>query len=374
MSDKGLTAKIRLWANVYKRIRYFEKMYPLSVILKDLLFFPVDYFITGRKIRTIHNINIAITHACNIRCRICYFYKQLDKKTFLPLEVYKRIIDDSADSRPCIILSGGEPLIHPDLLNMVAYAKEKKLAVQIFTNGTILTSKIADRLVELGLDYINFTLLGNEQSHSLVAQAPKSYEMFIRNLEYFAGHRGSTLLILNYTISPQSIDDIGHSVELVNRYNLDGLRIQHYNYLLPQEFDAQDKVIEKMFGATLTNEARETEGLLEGVADKIVKFMNVLARTELKARVQWAPTLSPKEIKNWYAGSGFKTQRKCLYPWRGVTVDATGKIYPCYKIYLEIGDLAQESLFDAWNSKSMQGFRQSLKKGLFPACARCCKL
>jgi len=304
---------------------------------------------------------------------MCYFHEMLDKKNVLSLDDYKSIIDQTANSRPCVMLSGGEPLVHPDLFEMVEYAKRKNLPVQIFTNGTLAKPQVADRLVELGLDYMNFTLLGDEVSHPLVARAPKSYEMFVKNLEYFANNRGDTELILNYTISPRSIDDIGHAVELVKRYKLDGLRIQHYNYLLPEEFIAQDKVMGELFGSAESNEIEET-GDLDGAAEKIIEFMERLSEDDPDIRVQWAPTLSPEEVKDWYSTRGFHTLRKCLYPWRGVTVDATGKVYPCYKIYLELGDLADNTVFDVWNGDKMHKFRENLKNGLYPACARCCKL
>jgi MoaA/NifB/PqqE/SkfB family radical SAM enzyme len=93
-----------------------------------------------------------------------------------------------------------------------------------------------------------------------------------------------------------------------------------------------------------------------------------------KIPVQWAPTLTEKELFNWYSQSKFNTHRKCLYPWRGIVVDADEKIYPCSKIYLELGDTKDQDIITVWNSVTMKKFRNKLKKRLFPACSRCCKL
>lgn len=317
---------------------------------------------------------MAITHKCNIRCEMCYFHKELKNLCNLPLKLYKHIIDAVKSSSPCIILSGGEPFIHPDLVNMVTYAKECCLPVQIFTNGTLVKPSLTNALVDIGLDYIDFTLLGNEKSHSQIAQVANSYERFIKNLEYFSKNRGSTKIILNYTITPQALKDINHAVELVNRYNLDGLRIQHYNFLFPEEFEAQNQIMQKLFGMDANTHEIEEVKDVSSMAEYLIGFKKHLSKKIPGVPVQWAPTLTETEVKNWYSIRKFNTQRRCLYPWRGILVDADGKLYPCSKIYLELGNLETEDIFNLWNNTEMDKFREYLKKNLFPACSRCCKL
>lgn len=369
----SLREKGQVWTNVYRRIRFFRKMYPLTAIAKDLFLFPIDYFIDGRDIKTVRNVTIAITHKCNIRCRMCYFHKELANRHELPFDLFKQVIDAVAKTRPCVILSGGEPFTHPRLLDMVACAKAKGLPVQIFTNGTLVKPGIADQLVELGLDYINFTLLGNKTTHPFVAQAPKSYDMLTKNLAYFAKHRGNTQVMLNYTITPESLNDINHAVKLARRHKLDGVRFQHLNFLRQSEFNAQSKVMNRIFGVEAgANEIEETKDL-SGMGQGLSEFIEGSLNND-SIPFQWAPTLTADEMANWYSLEKFKTNRKCLYPWRGMLVDADGKVYPCSKIYLELGDLRKNDIFQIWNGDQMQKFRSQLKKRLFPACSRCCKL
>ena len=374
MTNRSIGETLRVWQNVYRRIRFFRKMYPLSSILKDLFLFPVDYISDERNIQVVRNLTIAITHRCNIRCQMCYFHQELSNRYVLPFDLYKRVIDAASPRRPCLILSGGEPFTHPDLVEMVAYAKSRYLAVQIFTNGTLVKPEITDRLVEFGLDHINFTLLGNEKSHPMVTQVPRSYEMLVDNLAYFAEHRGNTQVMLNYTITPQALDDIDHAVELAKRYKLDGLRFQHYNFLQPEEFEAQGSVMQKLFDQPAASNEIEDMPKLSEMVSKITAFMVRLSKEAPNIPVQWAPTLTTAEMVNWYSSEKFRTQRRCLYPWRGILADADGKIYPCSKIYLPLGDLHQDDILSIWNSKDMKKFRKYLRKGLYPACSRCCKL
>ncbi len=369
-----LLEKVAVWLNVYRRIRFFRKMYPLSNIAKDLVLFPLDYRRDDNRINSVRNVTLAITHRCNIRCSMCYFKDELGDKKELSLETYRKVVDATAPSRPCIILSGGEPLTHKGILQMVSYAKGKGLPVQIFTNGTLVTPRMCEKLTEAGLDYIDFTLLGDQDTHSLVANSPGAYEKLLNNLEYFAGNRGRTKVVLNFTITPQGLAHLRHAVELAQRLDLDGLRIQHYNFLTPGEFQAQERVMSRLFGSDSTTHEISNQDDFAGVADEIISFQKWLVREGIRVPVQWAPTLSESELRNWYSREKFHTTRRCLYPWRGILIDADGKIYPCSKIYLELGDLGEEDALDIWNNQKMLTFRKQLKKGLFPACSRCCKL
>jgi len=346
----------------------------MSSILRDAILFPLDYLQDDKPISRMQNLTIAITHKCNIRCKMCYFHKELGNKHELSLDLYKQLIDQSVHAHPCVILSGGEPFMHPNLLDMVRYAKEKGLSVQIFTNGTLATPEKTKQLFDLGLDYINVTLLGDQNTHPQVARSTNSYNKLVANLAFMASQRAKTMILLNYTITPDSILQVNHSFELAQRFGLDGVRLQHYNYLLPNELKAQSNVMRNLFGidpgANEIEEAEETRHM----GEELKKLVERLRKQNRRIPIQWAPTLTNAEIDNWYSSSRFATQRKCLFPWRGVVVDANGKVYPCSKIYIELGDLRENDLFTIWNGPTMFKFRRRLKRGLFPACARCCKL
>lgn len=373
---RKLQRKIRMWYNVYRRIRFFQDMYPFSSVLKDAVLFPVDYYLRKNKpVRSVRNLTIAVTHACNLRCRMCYFHEELSKPYQLPLSLYKKTVDELSHTKTCVILSGGEPFMHPDLLEMVAYAKKQRLPVQIFTNGVLVVPEKADELIRIGLDYIDFTLLGNEKSHNEVAGSPMAYNKLVSNVEYFAANRGSTHVLLNYTITPYSLKHIDHALELAERFDLDGVRFQHYNFLVPEEVVAHNAVMTKVFGGSGTIHEVKADEETVWMADYITDFQKKLVELQSKIPIQWAPTLDADEIRMWYSGARFRTMRKCMYPWRGILLDADGRLYPCSKIYLSLGQVGEEcGVLDLWNDDQMLKFRANLKKGLFPACSRCCKL
>lgn len=367
--------RLRILYRVYRRIRFFERLYPFTTLLKDGVLFPLDYHLKRRPIRAVRNVTVAITHQCNIRCTMCYFHGELSNRKVLPLAVFQHFIDRVAPSSPCVILSGGEPFTHPQILEMVAHAKGKGLPVQIFTNGVMVKPAQVERLVALGLDYIDFTLLGNAISHDQVAQSPTAYRKMLDNLRHFADHRGQTRLILNFTITPEGIDDLDHAVELTRRFRLDGLRIQHYNFLRPGESEQQAAAMQRWFAtAAGTNEIIDDPRRLAGMAEKIARFQARLPQLLPDTPVQWAPDLTEKELAHWYADAPFRTGRRCLFCWRGMLLDADGILYPCSKIYLPLGSVAAGDPLAIWNNGRMEIFREHLQAGGYPACSRCCKL
>lgn len=367
---KGLA----VWRNVYRRIRFFRKMYPLRALAEDALLLPLDYLRPGKPVSRVRNLTVAITHRCNIKCEMCYFHEELSDRRQLPLELFKRIVDRLAPWRPCLILSGGEPCTHPDLVAMVAHGKARGLAVQIFSNGTLFKPELTDALVGLGLDYVNFSLLGDPQTHELVARVPGSYQRFRDNLEYLAAHRGGTRVMLNYTITPWGLEGLSHGAQLARALKLDGLRVQHFNFLEPREFKAQEALMCRLFDMEARTHEIVSPPELGDLAERVLEAQARLERDYPDLSVQWAPTLTPEETRNWYSHEAFRSTRKCLYPWRGMLVDADGCLYPCSKIYLKLGDLDQDDPWQAFNSLAMLRFRRQLKKGLLPACSRCCKL
>jgi MoaA/NifB/PqqE/SkfB family radical SAM enzyme len=130
----------------------------------------------------------------------------------------------------------------------------------------------------------------------------------------------------------------------------------------------------ELFGTESSTHEIESMEDVSGITGQLVDFQDRLNKEFHDVPVQWAPTLTASEMEDWYSIRSFRTRRKCFYPWRGLLVDANGKIYPCSKIYLELGDMGGQDIFEAWNSQTMKKFRSQLKKGLFPACSRCCKL
>jgi radical SAM protein with 4Fe4S-binding SPASM domain len=73
----------------------------------------------------------------------------------MPLPLFKNAIDQCPDSIESVAFALiGEPLLHPDIHTMIAYARSKGLRTVLYTNGTLLSGNIRARIVESGLDVL----------------------------------------------------------------------------------------------------------------------------------------------------------------------------------------------------------------------------
>ena len=78
------------------------------------------------------------------------------------------MIDDVATFKvPALLFSGGEPLIRPDLLELIDYATRNGLRITLSTNGTLIDETIAGKLKQLGLTYVGISLdgIGDTNDH-----------------------------------------------------------------------------------------------------------------------------------------------------------------------------------------------------------------
>lgn len=130
-----------------------------------------------------------LTERCNLACVHCFInqpagsHEARDRE--LTTKQIRSILDQIADAG-CLylLLTGGEVLLRPDFVDIYGYAKQKGMLVTVFSNGTLLTPRIADYLAEWPPQSLEITLYGaTEETHDRVTQVPGSYAQCRRGIE-----------------------------------------------------------------------------------------------------------------------------------------------------------------------------------------------
>jgi MoaA/NifB/PqqE/SkfB family radical SAM enzyme len=117
-------------------------------------------------------LHIDLTNRCNFNCIACWCRSPLlsdkampewERKLSLPLHLIKGVFDDlgcMGGLRQLKIVGGGEPFMHPSILEIVEYAKEKdkNIQIDINTNFSLVDEKVAVKLIELGVDSLTVSL------------------------------------------------------------------------------------------------------------------------------------------------------------------------------------------------------------------------
>lgn len=132
---------------------------------------------------------IELTSKCNLSCIHCYLNvsqnNQKDKLSDeLTCEEIFNIIDNIV-AEGCIrlVLTGGEPLLRKDFLDIYTYAKKQGLIIILFTNGTCITPQIADYLQKLPPFIIEISLYGaTKETYELISKTPGSFDRCIQGI------------------------------------------------------------------------------------------------------------------------------------------------------------------------------------------------
>lgn len=126
-----------------------------------------------------------ITRTCNLRCVHCYADSHAERYPGeLTLEQCYAVIDDLADYKAsALLLSGGEPLLHPHLPQILERATECGLKVTISTNGTRITPDMAALFKKLGVAYVGISLDGIGAVHDQFRGVPGAFEGAIRGFK-----------------------------------------------------------------------------------------------------------------------------------------------------------------------------------------------
>lgn len=144
--------------------------------------------------------SIEITQRCNLSCVHCYNKLPVGDPgapaSELTYEEHCRILDQITEAGCLWLLyTGGEIFIRKDFLDIYTYSKEKGLLVTLFTNGTLITPRIADYLAEWRPFAIEITFYGrNKETHERITGIPGSYNRCMRAIRLLR-ERGLTLML-----------------------------------------------------------------------------------------------------------------------------------------------------------------------------------
>ncbi len=167
------------------------------------------------------NVDIEVSSKCQIKCDHCFRqYLDIGENDFMPLEMYKKIAAECGRYGLFTLKFSmrGEPLLHPDIVEMVRYAKECGIKeVWINTNGGPITEELAAGLIGAGVDWITVSFDGLGEMYESI-RYPLKYEESLEKLKILRRVRdemGAGTLLNVQTIWSAIKDDPDAYVELM---------------------------------------------------------------------------------------------------------------------------------------------------------------
>ena len=364
-------------ANIRGAVRLVRKNPHFLLIAYDNLSHQLIYKFAGSKLNGwIHPpevINAFVTDICNLGCRECH-YANSDKPGFslnlvghMQPQLFRKFMDE-IPGRPLVSFTGGEPLLHPQICDLIDYAKSKGRVCTLVTNGWFLED-IAEDLCETNLDWITISVDGPRETHNSI-RGNKSFERLERGLQKILDQPNRPIVFISLAISDMNYDQLIPTYELAESWGVDGL---NFNHLWMQT----DSMVER-FNATTTlfsgdhvgwkvdNSAIDVDFLFDSLS--IIRDLNrwgEMVVTEL-------PYLTREEISDWYLEPEKPVQHETVRcGWICMKLWADGKIKPCRD--WEVGDISKENAYEIWKGEAYQGFRDLIgEHGMLPICSRCC--
>ncbi|MBN2002868.1 MAG: radical SAM protein [Anaerolineae bacterium] len=278
--------------------------------------------------------DVALTYACNNACRHCYNEPDRFTMRSLTREEWFHVFDKLVEvGVPHVILTGGEPTLHPDLLDLVRYANDLGLIVGMNTNGRRLAQRgLTADLYRAGLNHVQVTLASSRAGvHDDIVAAAAFAETVagIRNALAEGLHT-----ITNTTLTRRNQD---HAVEIVNFLHDLGLRTFAMNGMIYAGGGVADP-------DAIPSEAMAA--LLTAVRDRA---------DELDMQFLWYTVtdycrFSPVALE--------LAPKRCNAAEYSMCIEPNGDVLPCQSYYETAGNLLTDSWDAIWNSNLFLSFRQ----------------
>ena len=144
-----------------------------------------------------------ITRRCNLNCVHCRSSSQLDAVGHpdFSLDEAKRVLDEiHSYASPVMVLSGGEPLLRPDVFDIAAYGTGLGLRMCLATNGTLVTSEICRKIKESGIRMVSLSLDGSTAAvHDDFRSQPGAFDGVMNAIRLFNEHQIEFLINSSFT-------------------------------------------------------------------------------------------------------------------------------------------------------------------------------
>ncbi len=375
---------------------FFKLLGNLKTDVKQMLAVPrywIPYTFSQGKAFAPVSVDIELTFRCNLKCQICPQELHKNKQsaagqtTSIPkqseeigLTDIKALVDDLAQLGVKVItLTGGEPFLRKDILEIISYIKTKGVGCNVLTNGMLINPTIAAELVRAEVDTITFSMDGPEEIHDKVRGVKGSYAKVCRSIEYIQAQKklqgkNKPSIGINCTISSLNQHKFSQLIDTANKYNLCSV---NYAFLFFTQQEAIDKTQQLIPLKQAKPEDQVLPDYLKQIDPDVLQSETdkcYAKAAEANVFVNFNPPLKRQELNCYFFDDNYSYCTKCFLPWYSSRINPYGDVYPC-SIDFKVGNIRQQSFSRLWNSENYIRFRSTLKEnGLFPKCLKCCVL
>ncbi|NIP47878.1 MAG: heme d1 biosynthesis radical SAM protein NirJ [Gammaproteobacteria bacterium] len=167
---------------------------------------------------------------CNLTCKHCYSISaDRDFPGELATDEVFAVMDDlRAFGVPVLILSGGEPLLRPDIFEISKRAKEMGFYVGLSTNGTLIDEANIGAIAEIGYDYVGVSIDGIRETHDRFRRRDGAFDASMHGIGLCRQH--GIKVGLRFTMTQDNASELPQLLSLMDEQGVDKFYLSHLNY------------------------------------------------------------------------------------------------------------------------------------------------
>jgi len=309
------------------------------------------------------------TNRCNLLCTTCpRTFEDLEPAADMSWELFTSIVDQFPRIARVVLHGVGEPMMVRDLPRMIRYLKERGIYVLFNTNGTLLTQRSGQQLVDSGLDELRISLDAATPESFAAVRGRDLFPRILRNIRTFTAlqrqlQSATPRVSLWLTGLKETIAELPAFVRLARDLGVFEVYLQRLVYFTDgQGLARSQSALFEQLDAGEEAQIREAQSLAKSLG---VAF-NASGATEPGTSLRQQRDKQPWSL--------------CRRPWSLMYFTAHGKALPCciapFSMHgyasFTLGDATQQTLREIWNGPRYQDFRRALlSTEPPPACARC---
>jgi radical SAM protein with 4Fe4S-binding SPASM domain len=301
-----------------------------------------------------------VTSACNLSCIHCHATSGKPDPEELSTEEGKRLIEQIAEVEGfrTLVYTGGEPLVRPDIFDLLKHSQEVGFANIVATNGTLIDDNMAWKLKEHGVVCHAISMDAADPAiHNHVRNSPKAYDLALRAIE--ATKKAGILLQINTTAMEYNMEALSDLIDFVDGRDA-GIMLMYQLVAVGRG--------EKIEKATLKKSANEA---LSHLISKKQKHTGTII--EPVAGPQYWPHLLEKKGRG--NGLMLKVAEKVFHgcaAGRGfVYIKSNGDVWPCPFVEVNAGNVREKPFREIYEEspvfKNLRD-RENTLKGLCGDC------
>ena len=295
---------------------------------------------------------------CNLTCKHCYSISaDIDFPGELSTAQVYRVMDDlRAFGVPVLILSGGEPLLRPDIFDISRRAKRMGFYVGLSTNGTLIDENSIDQIAEIGYNYVGVSIDGLRDTHDRFRRRVGAFDESIRGIRLCRDQ--GIKAGLRFTLTQDNAHELPDLLQLMRAEDIDKFYLSHLNYSGRGNKNRKDDVVHQ-----ITRQAMDLlfaaclDDLQNGTVREYVTGNNDADGVYL---LHWAAQHFPEQVD---------ALRSRLEQWGGnssgvniANIDNVGNVHPdTFWWNYNLGNVKQRPFSEIWPDVSdplMAGLKQ----------------